>query len=148
MHFHRNAVLAISAGFLAMTLTACGNFQASLSAPSVSRPAQQLQAEAVPPQSAFETIEVRVKAVLPDDNHGLPHQNFVVSEIAPTAGMTLEVNNDTKYGSKVPLKVGDTLTIRGVMYHNKAKHGIHWTHKADKPGDAGFIQTADGHKYE
>ena len=149
MRFHRTAAFALSAGFLAMALSACGSFQAARAVPPIARVAQQVEAKAVPPQSAFVTIKVTVKTILPDDNTGLPHQNFVVTELSPTAGLVLQVNNDTKFGSKVPLKVGDSLTIRGVTYGKPTRpSGIHWTHKADDAGDAGFIQTADGTKYE
>lgn len=108
-----------------------------------------LTAEAVPPQSAFVTIECTVTKLLPDDNEGLPHQNFVVREVKPTAGVTLTCNNDTKYGSKVPgLAVGAKLSIRGTLYHGKTSDGIHWTHKATVNGDAGYIKTADGKMYQ
>lgn len=104
-----------------------------------------LEAQGVPPASAFVTIEATVTRMLPEDNHGLPHQNFVVEELSPKAGVTLQVNNDTKYGTKVPgLAVGQKLIIRGTTYPG----GIHWTHKANKPGDAGYIKTADGKIYQ
>lgn len=149
MRFNRTAALAVSAGFLAMALSACGSLQVTRAVPQVVRVAQQVEAKAVPPQSAFVTIKVTVKTILPDDTTGLPHQNFVVTTVSPTAGLVMQVNNDTKFGSKVPLKVGDSLTIRGVTYGKPTRpSGIHWTHKADKAGDAGFIQTADGSKYE
>ena len=149
MRFNRTAVFAVSAGFLAMALSACGSFQGARVVPQIARVAQQVEAKAVPPQSAFVIIKVTVKAILPDDTTGLPHQNFTVTEVSPTAGLVMQVNNDTHYGTKVPLKVGDSLTIRGVTYGKPTKpSGIHWTHKADKVGDAGYIQTADGTKYE
>jgi hypothetical protein len=98
----------------------------------------------------FVTIQAQVAELLPDDNHGLPHQNFVVKESAPQAGLMLTVNHDTKYGKKVAgLKVGDKLTIRGVLYHNgHGRDGIHWTHHKDRADDAGFIKTADGTVYQ
>lgn len=149
MRFNRTAIFTVSAGFLAMALSACGSFQSTQAAPQASRVAQQVEAKAVPPQSAFVTVKVTVKALKPDDNSGLPHQNFVVTTVSPTAGLVWQVNNNTHHGSKVPLKVGDSLTIRGVTYGKPTRpSGIHWTHKADKAGDAGYIQTADGTKYE
>ncbi|HEY9720523.1 MAG TPA: DUF3465 domain-containing protein [Oscillatoriaceae cyanobacterium] len=92
------------------------------------------------------TIECTVVKLLPADNSGLPHQVFNVKD---SEGTMLEVDNDTHYGSFVPgLKVGEQLTIRGVEYHDTNKDGIHWTHHDNVEGDAGFIQTPDGRKYQ
>jgi len=102
-----------------------------------------LQAAGIPPQSAFVVVSARVVQLLPDDNVGLPHQNFVVKLNA--TGETYTVNNDTKYGTKVPnLEVGTVMTIRGTTYNNSGRKGLHWTHHADRPGDAGYIQTSEG----
>jgi hypothetical protein len=103
----------------------------------------------VPTQNQFQTIQVVVTQVLPEDTSGLPHQNFMVKETAPQAGMVLEVNNDEHFGTKVSnLQVGQALTIRGVEYHDPGANGIHWTHHASQPNDAGFIKTADGTIYQ
>ncbi|MNT96171.1 hypothetical protein D3C72_2382020 [compost metagenome] len=75
----------------------------------------------------------------------------MVEAISPNAGKEYEVNNSTTHGSKVPnLKVGAVLEIRGTVYEDQKrdKSGIHWTHMANKPGDAGYIKTADGKIYE
>lgn len=127
-------------------LAGCGS-PASLTTARVTESAQ-LEALAVPPQSAFKTFSVVVTKVLPEDNSGLTHQNFVVKAISPDAGGIYEVNNSTTHGSEVPnLKVGVKLTIRGTVYTGR-KQGIHWTHKANKAGDAGWIKTEDGKVYE
>jgi hypothetical protein len=105
----------------------------------------------VPPQSAFETIVATVEKILPLDLKGLKHQNFVVRETGPKAGHLLEVNHNIDFGTLVPdLKVGDQLVLRGQVYHNKrtGRDGIHWTHHAKAPGDAGYIRTADGRTYQ
>ncbi|HEY9721187.1 MAG TPA: DUF3465 domain-containing protein [Oscillatoriaceae cyanobacterium] len=105
--------------------------------------------EFIPPDNQFQTVKGIVDSIMPADNSGLPHQRFVLRQTTPDAGQMLEVDNDTHYGSLVPnLKVGDSLTIKGVEYHDPNKDGIHWTHHANVPGDAGFIQTADGHVYQ
>ena len=103
----------------------------------------------VPPPSAFQTIECVVTKILPEDTQGLPHQRFIVQD--NDSAMTLEVDNDETYGEKVPgLQVGEQLEIRGVEYHDISprKDGIHWTHHARRPGDAGYIQTPDGNIYQ
>jgi hypothetical protein len=103
----------------------------------------------VPGPADFTTIHATVKQLMPDTNHGLPHQNFVVVETAPTAGLVLEVNNDEKFGTRVPnLAVGEVLVIKGILYHDPAKDGIHWTHHTNVANDAGFIQTPDGQIFQ
>lgn len=100
----------------------------------------------VPRPSQFVTISCTVTQILPPDTSGLPHQIFDVQD---TQGDTLEVDNDTHYGSEVQgLYVGERLTIRGVEYHDPNKDGIHWTHHANRPGDAGWIKTPDGQIYQ
>jgi hypothetical protein len=144
MSLHR-LTLAVLTATVTASLTACGTSSAGLTSARVIAPSQS-QVMGVPPQSAFTTLQGTVVKVLPEDNHGLPHQNFVIKD---TKGRTMAVNNDTKFGSKVKgLVVGMTLTIRGVEYHDAKADGIHWTHHANKKGDAGFIQTPDGTKYE
>ena len=97
----------------------------------------------------FTTIMVQVVKLLPDDSHGLPHQKFVVRQLKPETGMIMEVAHDTKYAPPVDdLRPGDKLVIRGVEWHDQRSDGIHWTHHASKPGDAGFIQTEDGRIYQ
>ena len=100
----------------------------------------------------FETIKAVVTKILPDKTGetGLPHQRFIVQETAPDSGALLQVDNDLTYGSRVPgLQPGEQLTIRGVGWHDpNGQQGIHWTHKADNGGPAGFIQTPDGQIYQ
>ncbi|HBN07472.1 MAG TPA: hypothetical protein DD435_02115 [Cyanobacteria bacterium UBA8530] len=131
---------------LAFTLAGCG--AASVSTPlTVSyNPSTILESKAVPPASAFKTVEAEVQKILPEDNSGLTHQNFIV---IGKDGKTYTVNNSTTHGSAVAgLKVGLSLTIKGTTYKNGANFGLHWTHKANKPGDAGWIKTPDGKIYE
>jgi hypothetical protein len=147
---------ALCSGTLALALSAGCSAAPMMSAPMTASGLQALKKKKEQPKPngnkdlVFVTIKAKVVKILPDDTNGLPHQNFVVEELAPTEGEDLTVNNDTKFGSEVPnLKVGEVLTIRGVLYHNGGGNdGIHWTHHKDVPGDAGFIQTSDGHLYE
>lgn len=138
--------LRVTTLVLALAATGCGH---AVAPGAVALRASAVAAKSVPPQSAFTTITANVLQVMPDDNSGLPHQRFIVREVSPNAGQTLEVDNDTHYGQEVPgLAAGQTLTIRGVTYQDPGKMGIHWTHHASKSGDAGFIRTADGHTYQ
>lgn len=96
----------------------------------------------------FKVVSGVVVTLLPPDNSGIPHQEFKIRLTDPTPGKVFEVNHNTRMAKPVEnLRVGDTLTIRGVMYSG-AQPGIHWTHHAKVPGDAGYIRTAAGAVYE
>jgi hypothetical protein len=133
------AIASLSAG--------CGTSTAAAPSQAGQASVSALKYGSVPDPSRFQIIHGMVIKVLPEDTSGLPHQNFVVS----VDGAPYEVNNDTVFGTKVPnLKVGMSLEIKGVEYHDSQPHkdGIHWTHHAKAPGDAGYIKTADGHLYQ
>jgi hypothetical protein len=103
------------------------------------------------PQLKFVEVEGVIEKILPEDTRGLPHQVFLFHTHSTNKNIPvlLEVNHDVHFGERVPdLKVGEALTIKGVLYHDRRKDGIHWTHHRNKPGDAGFIRTPDGHMYQ
>ncbi|MEB3298409.1 MAG: DUF3465 domain-containing protein [Candidatus Sericytochromatia bacterium] len=128
-----------------LALTACG-----APAPQALQPQTPVLLESlgVPPAHKFVTVQCLVTKLLPDDNVGLPHQLFMVKVTKGTSEGVYEVSNNIRHGSKVTgLKVGDPLTIRGTLYTGGDK-GIHWTHQADKPFDAGWIKTKDGRVYQ
>lgn len=132
---------------LAIALAGCAAAPSSLTlTPRVATSTSTYESLAVPPASAFKTFTVKVSKILPDDNQGLTHQNFVV---VANDGLTYDVNNSTTHGQKVEgLKIGLSLTIKGTVYKDSKKQGIHWTHHANKPGDAGWIKTPDGKIFE
>ena len=149
MRLYRNSLVGLSCLAIGMMLNACGA-QPSLRLPGQVQQAASATTQAVPEASAFKIIEGKVSKILPDDTKGLPHQNFVVTAVVVDARQAVTVNHNTFHGTRVKnLKVGQTLTIRGVMYRSKNRGlGIHWTHKANKAGDAGYIKTADGVVYQ
>lgn len=138
-----------------LTLVGCGSTapQAFSQAPAVT--AQSLLAEELAALGGhrgvptnFKVVKGIVVTILPDDVHGIPHQEFRIRLTDPTPGKVLEVNHNTRMAKPVAnLKIGDKLTIRGVTYSG-AQPGIHWTHHAKKPGDAGYIRTEAGVIYE
>ncbi|MDB5098912.1 MAG: hypothetical protein JWM80_3333 [Cyanobacteria bacterium RYN_339] len=135
----RNVASVLAFGAFALSTTACGTH--AIVAP-VRVQSAAIETQSVPPQSQFVVVSGKVASIMPDDTTGLPHQNFVITL---DSGKAMTVNNDTKFGSKVTsLKVGSALSIRGVVYHNGNRDGIHWTHHANKANDAGYIKTADG----
>ncbi len=96
----------------------------------------------------FTIVTGVVVTLLPPDTHGNPHQEFRIKLSDPTPGKILEVNHNTAMAPEVAdLDVGEKLVIRGVTYSD-SQAGIHWTHHAVKPGDAGYIKTEDGKIYE
>ncbi len=141
---------AISVGALLLGLAGCGTAgTVPVSNLGVSATSSSLTSQSIPPQSSFVTIQCTVTQLLPADTNGLRHQRFDVEETAPDSNQTLEVDNDMTYGEEVPdLQVGERLVIRGVEYHDWNKNGIHWTHRANVAGDAGYIQTPDGTIYQ
>lgn len=122
-------------------------------AKEISAPTNVVHAES----GIFATIKGWVKSLLPDTNPigGLPHQHFWFQEDTASGGKLLRVDNDLKFGTRVPdLAPGQPLTIRGQLWHdppmngNPAMDGIHWTHHRDVLGDAGFIENAAGQLFQ
>lgn len=151
-----NARLAFAASAALFLLVGCGRAPLSGQSAALLRTqalasqatalAPVVESRAVPPQSAFKIVEGSVVKILPTDNSGLTHQNF---QVKTAGGETFTVNNSTTHGSEVEgLALGVALKIRGVLYNNNGRKGIHWTHMANKPGDAGWIETPDGRRFE
>ena len=142
------ATTLLALGALTLSMTACGASPNSLPSALHVR-STAIITHGVPPATSFTTVTATVTQILPDDNSGIPHQKFIVTELTPKAGQVLEVDNDTKFGTKVAnLTVGEKLTLKGVIWNDPSTSGIHWTHHANKAGDAGFISTPDGTTYQ
>lgn len=106
------------------------------------------------PELKFVVVTGSVEKLMPDLNKGYGHQRFMFHADGGSPA-ELEVDNDLTFGHRVPdLKVGEKLTIRGVLYHDAprgnrpARDGIHWTHHRSNQGDAGYIKTPDGATFE
>ena len=67
-----------------------------------------------------------VKRLLPDDDDGAKHQNFIV---AVTDDHTVKVSHNTDIADPIPLKEGDTIKFRGEYVWNEFGGVIHWTHR-------------------
>lgn len=84
--------------------------------------------------------------VLPYDNVGTPHQNWLMEL---SNGHTIKVSHNTALAPKLPgLKKGDRVTVYGEYEYNDKGGVIHWTHH--DPGRrhiGGFIRY-NGKKYE
>ena len=90
------------------------------------------------------TIDGVVSRVLPDDNEGSRHQRFV---IRVERDHTVLVSHNIDLARRVPLDVGDRVTVSGEYEWNERGGVIHWTHH-DPQGrrDGGWIDH-DGKRY-
>lgn len=87
-------------------------------------------------------VSGRVARLLPDDNQGARHQRFVVRT---ESGVTLLVAHNIDLAQRAPVRVGDTVTLRGEYIWNRQGGILHWTHRDPKqrhPG--GWIVTPQG----
>lgn len=147
--------------FLLISLSGCSGHQQTIeSAPATTSTVQTQPDAATQPQNSqsdvltAQNMQARkvelvfsapVCRILPDDTRGLPHQLFLV-QLAN--GTTVKVAHDTKYAPKVPIQVGDTVTIKGEYIYNHKGGVIHWTHHSDNPRHEGGYIDFGGKRYE
>lgn len=77
----------------------------------------------------------RVARLLPDSFGQYEHQRFVVG---CSSGQTILIENDVNVGQRVPVRVGDVVTVRGQYIWNDLGGLIHFTH-GGAPGEPGWI---------
>lgn len=70
-----------------------------------------------------------VSKILPDDTQGRPHQKWVV---ALANGRTLLSVYNSDMGERIPLKVGDTVSMGGQYIWDRSGGLIHWLHHDPK----------------
>lgn len=102
--------------------------------------AQASQAKRVPV-----LFSARVRKLLKDDTRGLPHQRFLLEL---ENGSTVKVAHDTKYAPRVPLDVGDSITVKGEYIWNEKGGVVHWTHRSNSNRHQGGYIEFKGQKYE
>lgn len=88
-----------------------------------------------------------VTRVLADDDGATgPHQRFIV-QLAGRS-QTILVTNNLTVGRRVPLRPGDTVTIRGEYIWNTQGGLVHFTHRdPDGSHEGGWIE-AGGRRYD
>lgn len=125
-----------------------GSPNASNEVPAQSVQAEQsqlLEAQASRAKKVEIIFSARVKKILRDDTRGLPHQRLL---LAVDNGSTVLLAHDIKYAPKVPVQVGDLLTIKGEYIWNPKGGVVHWTHRSDTPRHEGGYVELEGQRYE
>lgn len=78
-----------------------------------------------------------VTKLLKDDLEGLTHQRFLVR----AAGLSILVAHNLDLAERAPVKVGDTVRLRGEYVWNNKGGVMHWTHHDPRGRHAaGFIE--------
>ncbi|MFZ1386729.1 MAG: DUF3465 domain-containing protein [Thiolinea sp.] len=106
----------------------------------------QLRQAANDPNAKFWTnIQGSVIKNLKDDNEGDRHQKFLV-QVAND--LTLLVSHNIDVASRVPVREGDTVKIKGEYVWNNRGGVIHWTHHDPKGRKAGGWIEVNGTRYD
>lgn len=88
--------------------------------------------------------EGRVQAILRDDLDGSRHQRFI---LRLTGGNTLLVSHNIDLAPRVPVAVGDHVSIRGEYVWNDKGGLVHWTHHDPKGRLPGGWISHEGREY-
>lgn len=91
------------------------------------------------------TLSGKVIKVLKDDREGDMHQRFLL-EIAPNTTLLIAHNIDV--ATRVPLKQGDTLSLKGEYVWNDKGGVLHWTHHDPKNRNQGGWIDYQGVRYQ
>ena len=81
---------------------------------------------------------------LADDNKGSRHQKFLIS---PAPDLTLLVAHNIDLASRIPIKVGNAISLFGRYEWNHRGGVIHWTHHDPKGKKKGGWIKANGKVY-
>lgn len=73
------------------------------------------------------TIDAKVINILSDDRQGDKHQRLIIK----SGNITLLLAHNIDIASRVPVKKGDLINVRGEYEWNEKGGVIHWTHKSD-----------------
>lgn len=120
---------------------------ASPSATSAGSPSNAALLAAVREQATDRSVSAagRVSRILADDNDGSRHQRFI---IAVGRDLTVLIVHNIDLAPRVPLAVGDSVTLRGDYVWNDRGGLIHWTHHDPAGRHApGWIEY-DGRRYQ
>lgn len=86
-----------------------------------------------------------VSKSLPDDNEGSRHQKFILKV---ASGRTILIAHNIDLAERVPLREGDTITLRGEYEWTERGGTVHWTHHDPKKWREGGWIEHNGIRYE
>ncbi len=87
----------------------------------------------------------RISRLLSDDNDGSRHQRFILDV---GDGHTVMVAHNIDLAERIPVGVGDTLSLRGRYEWNERGGVIHWTHHDPQGQEQGGWIRRDGTLYQ
>lgn len=91
------------------------------------------------------TLTGPVDRILPDDNDGSRHQRFIVRT---PSGRTVLIAHNIDLAQRVPVEIGDPVTVRGEYEWSDRGGTMHWTHHDPKRWrEGGWIEHL-GVRYE
>jgi hypothetical protein len=94
-------------------------------------------------QAAEVTVRGTVTALLPDSTGPAgPHEDFDIS----VNGHAVEIDHNLALAPRVPVKVGDLVTIHGQFEPDPGHPVIHYTHHTTDSHPGGWIEL-EGKKY-
>lgn len=139
MRLHRNPVMVLVAGALALGLLAgCGASPVSGTLSTKATVTSRLDALDTQVRArTYRTLRGTVTVLLPDDLQGLKHQLF---RFRTPDGHTVQCAHNIDLAPYVPLRVGDAIEIKGEFIKQRPYDIIHWTHHDPKGGEGGYIK--------
>ncbi len=87
----------------------------------------------------------RISRLLSDDNDGSRHQRFILDV---GDGHTVMVAHNIDLAERIPVSVGDTLSLRGRYEWNERGGVMHWTHHDPQGQEQGGWIRRDGTLYK
>lgn len=92
----------------------------------------------------FLTVQGKVYRVLRDDTKGSQHQRFLIY----VNGVSVLVAHNIDLAPRVPLQVGDVITLHGEYEYTNKGGVLHWTHHDPKGRRAGGWIDHQGQRYK
>lgn len=92
----------------------------------------------------FLTVQGKVYRVLRDDTKGSQHQRFLIY----VNNISVLVAHNIDLAPRVPLQVGDTVTLHGEYEYTHKGGVLHWTHHDPKGRRAGGWIDHEGQRYK
>lgn len=150
MKLNRNPLVALLAA-ATLLVSGCGVAAQMNPAPTAKSVRQAVIARALSEEPVkpaankdWKVVSGKVTKLLPDDLNGSRHQHFLV-EVAPKK--TIKTAHNIDLAPYVPVKVGDTVTIKCEYIKSQPYDVAHWTHYDPRGGEGGYIEL-NGKKYD